>query len=103
MSVTVIRNLAKAPDGKTIADVAKVGRYFRHPDSARIVYPTIVQQPLGTLPAGKSLRVAIVGAGAAGIAALNELSRMVNDTTGTVNVSLYESDPDSFLFDLARA
>ena len=102
MSVTVIRNLAKAPDAKTIADVAKVGRYFRHPDSARIVYPTIVQQPLGTLPAGKNLRVAIVGAGAAGIAALNELSRMVNDTTGTVNVSLYESDPDSFLFDLAR-
>jgi len=102
MSVTVIRNLAKAADAKTIADVAKVGRYFRHPDSARIVYPTIVQQPIGTLPAGRDLRIGIVGAGAAGIAALNELSRLVNDKTGTVNVTLYESDPDSFLFDLAR-
>lgn len=102
MGITVIRNLAKAADAKTVADVAKVGRYFRHPDSVRIVYPTIVQQPIGTLPAGKDLRVAIVGAGAAGVAALNELSRLVNDHTGSVNVSLYESDPDSFLFALSR-
>lgn len=102
MSITVIRNLAKAANAHTVADVAKVGRYFRHPDSVRIVYPTIVQQPIGALPAGKDLNVAIVGAGAAGIAALSELSRVVSDKTGAVNVSLYESDPDHFLFSLAR-
>lgn len=102
MSITVIRNLAKAADAHTVADVAKVGRYYRHPDSVRIVYPTIVQQPIGTLPPGKDLRIAIVGAGAAGIAALNELSRLVNDTTGALNISLYEADPDNFLFSLAR-
>ncbi|CAI8825221.1 MULTISPECIES: hypothetical protein [Pseudomonas] len=98
MSVTVIWNWARSaqmPNSETIANLVERSRYYRHPDSVHIAYPTTVDAPLGELPVGRH-RIAIVGAGVAGITALYELSRTL--TGGAqIEVDLYDNDPDHFL------
>ncbi|MFK0087601.1 hypothetical protein ACIQUS_09905 [Pseudomonas sp. NPDC090755] len=98
MSVTVIwnwPNSVRAPKRETIGNLLARSRHYRHPDSAQIAYPKTVEIPLGTLPNG-SYRIAIVGAGTAGITALYELARLAGPTKHIV-VDLFESDPDHFL------
>lgn len=82
----------------TIGDARDTGRFYRHPDSALVSYPVAADNALGTLPPDGHYYIAIVGGGAAGIASLYELSRLAEQlTSGTITVTLYESDPDSFL------
>ncbi|KAG4068323.1 hypothetical protein HA402_007843 [Bradysia odoriphaga] len=80
---------------RTLGEVAGEGKYYRHPDSARISYPLVAEQPLGTIK--KPINVAIIGGGAAAISALYELSNL-KDSEKNIRVTLYESDPDHFLF-----
>ncbi|AXV80254.1 tryptophan 2-monooxygenase oxidoreductase [Ralstonia solanacearum] len=81
----------------TIGQAKLNGRFYRHPDSALVSYPVAVDNALGMLP-DRPYYIAIVGGGAAGIAALYELSRLAKQlTAGKINVTLYETDPDSFL------
>ncbi|MBB6589959.1 tryptophan 2-monooxygenase oxidoreductase [Ralstonia solanacearum] len=81
----------------TIGQARENGRFYRHPDSALVSYPVAADNVLGVLPDGHYY-IAIVGGGAAGIASLYELSRLAEQlTSGTITVTLYESDPDSFL------
>ncbi|MHA6889210.1 flavin monoamine oxidase family protein [Ralstonia pseudosolanacearum] len=81
----------------TIGQAKLNGRFYRHPDSALVSYPVAVDKALGTLP-DRVYNIAIVGGGAAGIASLYELSRLAKTlSAGKINVTLYESDPDSFL------
>ncbi|WP_197678047.1 hypothetical protein [Pseudomonas chlororaphis] len=101
MSITVIwdwANSASVNSTSTIADLQQLSQHYRHPDSARVAYPHTVQAPLGELPAGTH-RVAIVGAGAAGICAFYELSQLAKGlpTGSKIVVDLYDSDPDHFL------
>ncbi|KAJ6642505.1 Phenylalanine 2-monooxygenase precursor [Pseudolycoriella hygida] len=98
MGITVIPDLIykeadSRPDLK-LSEIATKGKYYRHPDSAFISYPLVVQKPLGTI--NKSLNIAIIGGGAAGVAALYELSNL-KDSETNISVTLYESDPDHFL------
>ncbi len=80
----------------TIGQAKLNGRFYRHPDSALVSYPVAVDNALGMLP-DRPYYIAIVGGGAAGIAALYELSRLAKQlTVGKINVTLYETDPDSF-------
>ncbi|MET2526043.1 flavin monoamine oxidase family protein [Ralstonia pseudosolanacearum] len=81
----------------TIGQARLNGRFYRHPDSALVSYPVAVDNALGALP-DRAYNIAIVGGGAAGIASLYELSRLAKTlSAGTMTVTLYESDPDSFL------
>ncbi|MND79337.1 Phenylalanine 2-monooxygenase precursor precursor [compost metagenome] len=101
MSVSVIWDWARSAglsNSETIAELLRRSRHYRHPDSAQIAYPYTVETPLGFLPPGNH-RIAIVGAGAAGIAALYELSRLAAqlEASDQVTVDLYDSDPDHFL------
>ena len=97
MGVTVIRNLSsdKAP-AETIEQLLEEGKYYRHPDSAQISYPLVVADQIGTLPTGKDLNVAIVGAGAAGLCALTELAKM-KPANNKLTVTIFEADKDSFI------
>ncbi|KAJ6630520.1 Phenylalanine 2-monooxygenase precursor [Pseudolycoriella hygida] len=98
MGITVIPKLllaksANRPDRK-LSEIAEEGKYYRHPDSALISYPLVVKEPLGTV--NKPLKIAIVGAGAAGIASLYELCKL-KDSKKYISVDIYESDHDHFL------
>lgn len=88
---------------KTIGDLVEIGRHYRHPDSARISYPDVVQEPLGTInkPEDRPLKIAVVGGGVAGIAAIYELSRLAN-ASQNLNVTLFESDHEHFTEDYLR-
>ena len=90
MAITVIRDLASTDQADTIGDLIDSGLHYRHPDSAQIAYPRIVegQQAIGTLPLNQNLKIAIVGMGAAGIAALYELSKL----EGNHSVTVFEPD-----------
>jgi len=71
---------------------------YRHPDSAQISYPKVVNNvdPIGSLPPDSAaLDVGIVGAGPGGIVALYELSRMAT-AQRRVKVTLYERDSINF-------
>ncbi|KAG4068315.1 hypothetical protein HA402_007835 [Bradysia odoriphaga] len=99
MGITISPNLAfakphhyKTP--RTLGEVAVEGKYYRHPDSARISYPLVTEKPLGSI--NKPINVAIIGGGAAALAALYELSN-VKDSEKNIRVTLYESDPDHFV------
>ncbi|KAJ6645372.1 Phenylalanine 2-monooxygenase precursor [Pseudolycoriella hygida] len=98
MGISIIPALlysqAASSADRKLSEIAKEGQYYRHPDSALISYPMVVKEPLGTI--NKSLNIAIVGGGAAGIAALYELSNLDN-AKDNISITLYESDPDSFL------
>ncbi|AVO60225.1 flavin monoamine oxidase family protein [Pseudomonas chlororaphis] len=101
MSITVIwdwANSASVNSTSTIEDLQKLSQHYRHPDSARVAYPHTVQAPLGKLPEGTH-RVAIVGAGAAGICAFYELSQLAKGLPdgSKIVVDLYDNDPDHFL------
>lgn len=99
MAVTVITNLgAPRALASTIGDLLETGKYYRHPDSALISYPVVVDQTLGTFPQGPT-SIAIVGGGAAGIAALYEIAQAALGNINTrATVTVFEADPDSFLF-----
>ncbi|XP_037050853.1 phenylalanine 2-monooxygenase precursor-like isoform X1 [Bradysia coprophila] len=79
---------------RTLSEVAREGKYYRHPDSARISYPLVAEKPLGSI--NKSINVAIIGGGAAAISALYELSN-IKDSDKNIRVTLYESDHDHFV------
>lgn len=104
MSVTIIKDLEAAVLGSqravTIDELADgPGLVYRHPDSVQISYPKVVAPTIGAIPSSTSINIAIIGAGPAGVAALYELRRLANATPSTLlNVTLYESDPASFLF-----
>ena len=104
MGVTVIPRLLGLKDEKKIATTVGEARLsginYRHPDSALVSYPVAAAAPLGTLPAG-NYRIAIVGGGAGGIAALYELGRLAATLPAGsgIDVQIYEADPDSFLHD----
>ncbi|XP_037050894.1 phenylalanine 2-monooxygenase precursor-like [Bradysia coprophila] len=99
MGITITPNLVFAKPihfkgTPTLADVAVKGKYYRHPDSARISYPLVAEKPLGTI--NKPIKVAIIGGGAAALAALYELSN-VKDSKQNITITLYESDPEHFV------
>lgn len=99
MGLSVIPNLLdgkpkSTPGPKSLREIAEKGRYYRHPDSAQISYPLVVQEPLGSV--NKDLKIAIIGAGAAGIAALYELCRLENSSKH-ITVTIYEADPENFV------
>ena len=101
MSITVIWNWtrsAQQPASESIATLLQRSRHYRHPDSPQIAYPATVADPLGSLPAG-NYRIAIIGGGAGGIAALHELARLAQkmDTNSSLTVTMYDSDPEHFL------
>jgi hypothetical protein len=104
MAVTIIRDLAHAaatqPVPVSIGSLANgEGMWYRHPDSACISYPRTVQQPLGSVPNGGISKIAIVGAGAAGIAALYELGHIARNCPGhQLEVTIFETDASNFLF-----
>ncbi|KVS39947.1 FAD-dependent oxidoreductase [Burkholderia ubonensis] len=83
----------------TVGEARENSRNYRHPDSALVAYPIAAANSLGTLPANRSYDIAIVGGGAAGVAALYELGRLAAGLTEgeEIHVTLYESDPNSFL------
>jgi hypothetical protein len=109
MGVTIMLRLtepaAREEVSDTVGQVRKNGRFYRHPDSALVSYPVAVDpgegQPLGKLPEGPALDIAIVGGGAAGIASLYELSQLARQGR-KINVTIYEADPDSFLTNKVR-
>nr|AAB29920.1 L-phenylalanine oxidase alpha subunit [Pseudomonas, P-501, Peptide, 92 aa] [Pseudomonas] len=84
----------------TVGEARLSGINYRHPDSALVSYPVAAAAPLGRLPAG-NYRIAIVGGGAGGIAALYELGRLAATLPAGsgIDVQIYEADPDSFLHD----
>ncbi len=106
MAISVITRLEKLNPRKqtsTIDDLLPLGSHYRHPDSALVAYPQAVKQALGNLPQG-TFRIAIVGAGSAGIAALYELSQLARANANTkLLVTIYESDPDNFLIRAANS
>lgn len=97
MGITVIPNLLFAKSAvrtdKRLGEIANEGKYYRHPDSALISYPLVVEKPLGTI--NKSLNIAIIGGGAAGLCALYELSRLENSGKN-IRITVYESDHEHF-------
>lgn len=98
MGITINPNWlsAKASLAKvstTLGNVAAKGKYYRHPDSALISYPVVVEKPLGSI--NKPINVAIIGGGAAGLAALYELSNL-KDSEKNIRITLYEADSDHF-------
>ncbi|WP_246541768.1 tryptophan 2-monooxygenase oxidoreductase [Collimonas antrihumi] len=107
MSVTLMLGLRdkiklkrgmKIPDFTKIGDVLEEGKFYRHPDSAEISYPLAVEPEIGVIPDGGDLNIGIVGAGAAGISALYELSRIAaKRSSGNITVTIFETDPNSFL------
>jgi phenylalanine 2-monooxygenase len=105
VAVTIIRNFEQAVSLRavavTIGELANgPGLSYRHPDSAQVSYPRAVQAALGRAPGGGAVtRVAIVGAGPAGIAALFELRKLADaNPTHRFAVEIYEADPANFLF-----
>ncbi|XP_065207998.1 phenylalanine 2-monooxygenase precursor-like [Planococcus citri] len=84
---------------KTLADVRKTGKNYRHPDSALIRYPLVVadEEGIGSVPIGDDyLNIAIIGAGVAGIASCYELSRLGN--MNRIKLTMYEADPANCIF-----
>lgn len=82
---------------KTVGDVSKIGKHYRHPDSTLVSYAESVEKPLGNFPEGQDYNIAIIGGGPSGIAALHELSRIArHPKSGKINVTLYEPDPNHF-------
>lgn len=104
MGITVIPTLfdednlpASESSSKTVGQVRETGKYYRHPDSAVITYPLVVEKAIGSIPKSEEkLKIAIIGGGAAGIASCYELSRLEN--SDRIEVTLYESDPDHFTY-----
>ncbi|XP_065208003.1 phenylalanine 2-monooxygenase precursor-like [Planococcus citri] len=104
MGISVIPTLfdednlpASESPSKTIKDVRQTGRFYRHPDSAMVSYPLVVEKAIGSIPKNdEKLKIAIIGGGAAGIASCYELSRLGN--SDRIEVTLYESDPDHFTY-----
>ncbi|XP_065208008.1 phenylalanine 2-monooxygenase precursor-like [Planococcus citri] len=101
MGISVIPSLLDEKNvatlgAKTIAEICKTGRYYRHPDSALISYPLVVADKIGKIPDNKELKIAVIGAGVGGIASCYELSRLGN--SDKIHVTLYESDPENFIF-----
>jgi hypothetical protein len=110
MAVTFIANLQEAAKQqqdqqerrvlrKTIEELATGdGRTYRHPDSAQVAYPDTVEKALGDVPPGLT-EVAIIGAGAAGIAALYELRQVADaNPEHEFRVLVIEVDGSNFLF-----
>lgn len=98
MGITVIPNLLLAKSArpcKKIGDIASEGKYYRHPDSALVSYPVVVEKPLGTV--NKPLNIAIIGGGAAGLCALYELSRL-EKSAQNIRITVYESDHEHFFY-----
>ncbi|CAG8583374.1 7251_t:CDS:1, partial [Scutellospora calospora] len=103
MGITVIRDLKRAAEifefvieGRSIDDIIKESKYYRHPDSATISYAKIAEETIGKI-SDKALDIGIVGAGPSGICALYELSKIDHDRE--INVSLYECDDRNFIFE----
>src|SRR3954469_24340165 len=99
MSVTVITDLEAAVRGAPTVTIDQLangkGFVYRHPDSAQISYPKAVTTAIGSLPAGGgTYHIAIVGGGAAGIAALYELRKLADaNPTWRLVVYVLEADP----------
>jgi tryptophan 2-monooxygenase len=104
VAVTIIRNFEQAVSLRavvvTIGELANgPGLSYRHPDSAQVSYPRAVQTALGRSPGAGVTRVAIIGAGPAGIAALFELRRLAdNGPNHAFDVEVFEADAANFLF-----
>ena len=101
MSIRAIWNWhhSKDPQHKaSIAELAQHARHYRHPDSAHIAYPLVVQDTLGVLPQ-RNYRIGIIGAGSAGTVALFELARLAQQLSAPhrMQVSLFDMDPLHFL------
>lgn len=108
MSITVITDLQAAADEyaaggtKSIADLVSENLNRRYPDSVRWSYIRMVRNETGPTPFAssdnflKNQTIAIVGAGAAGAAALFELAKIVTNTSN-FQVHLYESDPLNYV------
>lgn len=97
MGITLIPSLLfthSSRRNRKLGDIANEGKYYRHPDSALISYPLVVKEPLGKIE--KPLNIAIIGGGAAGLAALYELSKL-KGSQQNLRVTVYESDAENFL------
>lgn len=89
----ITEDASKTPPTKTIGELRQTGRFYRHPDSALISYPLVVDQPMGRID--KPVKIAVVGGGIAGIASIYELSRLPN-ACENISITLFESEPDHF-------
>lgn len=99
MSITVITRMSDSDEKPhTIGEIFSIGKNYRHPDSVLVSYPNAAKNTLGSFPKNKDYKIAIIGAGASGIASLYELSRIArNQNSGKINVTLYESDYNNFI------
>nr|AGR65706.1 tryptophan 2-monooxygenase oxidoreductase [Planococcus citri] len=106
MGITCIPKLFDAETASKLAvtlrkidEICEEGKYYRHPDSVLITYPLVVDDSakIGSLPNGKDdVKIAIIGAGAAGISSCYELSRLGN--SNRIQVTMFESDTENCIF-----